>query len=105
MVEHRSVVNYVAAISTQARLGPGDRILQLASVSVDTAAEEIFTCLLTGATLVLRTGSMLDSIPGFLQKCREWRVTLLDLPTAYWHELTAGLRRESWNFLQTFARW
>jgi amino acid adenylation domain-containing protein len=98
MVEHRSVVNYVAAISAQARLGPGDRILQLASVSVDTAAEEIFTCLLTGAALVLRTGSMLDSIPGFLQKCREWRITLLDLPTAYWHELTAGLRRESLDF-------
>src|SRR4029077_4975501 len=60
--------------------------------------EEIFTGLLTGATLVLRTGSMLDSIPGFLQKCQEWRVTLLDLPTAYWHELTGGLRRESLEF-------
>src|SRR5438128_549749 len=98
MVEHRSVVNYVAAFGTQSRLGPGDRILQLASVSVDTAAEEIFTCLLTGATLVLRTGSMLDSVSGFLQKCREWHVTLLDLPTAYWHELIAGLRGESLEF-------
>ena len=98
MVEHRSVVNYVTAIGTHCRLGPGDRVLQLASVSVDTAAEEIFSCLLTGATLVLRTGSVLDSISGFLQKCREWHVTLLDLPTAYWHELVAGLRRESLEF-------
>ena len=95
MVEHRSVVNYVAAIGTQSGLGPGDRMLQLASVNVDTAAEEIFTCLLTGATLVLRTASMLDSIPRFLQKCREWHVTFLDLPTAYWHELTAVLRSEA----------
>ena len=98
MVEHRSIVNYVEAIGAQTGLAPGDRILQLASVSFDTAAEEIFTCLLKGATLVLRTGSMLDSIPGFLQKCREWHLTMLDLPTAYWHELIAGLRIESLEF-------
>jgi amino acid adenylation domain-containing protein len=98
MVEHRSAVNYITAISAEARLGPGDRVLQLASVSVDTAVEEIFAGLSTGAALVLRTGSLLDSIPGFLQKCRQWRVTLLDLPTAYWHELTAGLRRETLEF-------
>ena len=97
-VEHRSVVNYVEAIGTQSRVAPGDRILQLASPSFDTAAEEIFTCLLKGATLVLRTGSMLDSVAGFLQKCREWHLTILDLPTAYWHELIAGLRVESLEF-------
>jgi len=98
MVEHRSVVNYAEAIASQSRLAPGDRLLQLASVSVDTAAEEIFACLVTGATLVLRTGSMLDSVAGFLQKCRDWRVTVLDLPTAYWHELTAWLYGESLEF-------
>ena len=98
MVEHRSVANYVTAIAKQVRLGPGDRMLQLASIGVDTAAEEIFTSLSTGAALVVRTASMLDSIPGFLRKCREWRVTMLDLPTAYWHELVAGLRGESLEF-------
>src|SRR5205807_2906985 len=40
----------------------------------------------------------LDSISGFLQKCREWHVSLMDLPTAYWHELIAGLRGESLEF-------
>ena len=98
MVEHGSVVNYVQALGAQSGLAPDDRFLQLASMSFDTAAEEIFTCLSRGATLVLRTGSMLDSVPGFLQKCREWHLTVLDLPTAYWHELTAGLRVGSLEF-------
>ncbi len=98
MVEHRSVVNYVEAFGTQSGPAAGDRILQLASLSFDTAVEEIFTCLLKGATLVLRTASMLDSVPRFLQKCREWHLTILDLPTAYWHELIAGLRVESLEF-------
>ena len=104
MVEHGSVVNYVEALGAQSGLAPGDRFLQLASIGFDTAAEEIFTCLSRGATLVLRTGSMLDSVPGFLQKCREWHLTVLDLPTAYWHELTAGLRVESLEFPQRFTR-
>ncbi|MGQ0809754.1 MAG: amino acid adenylation domain-containing protein [Nitrospiraceae bacterium] len=94
MVEHRSVVNYAEAMATQVHLVPGDRTLQLASISFDTAAEEIFPCLMRGATLVLRTSAMLDSMSGFLQKCREWQVTVLDLPTAYWHQLATHLHAE-----------
>src|SRR6185295_13933835 len=62
-----------------------------ASISWDTSIEEISSCLTTGATLVLRPPSMLDSISIFQQKCREWNVTVLNLPTAYWHEWAAEL--------------
>jgi non-ribosomal peptide synthetase component F len=41
---------------------------------------------------------MLDSISSFLQKCREWQITVLDLPTAYWRELTARLSAEKAEF-------
>jgi amino acid adenylation domain-containing protein len=95
MVEHRAVVNYAEAVAVELHLVPGDRILQLASISFDTAVEEIFSCLTRGATLVLRTKSMLDSVPSFLQKCHEWGITLLDIPTAYWHELTVRIEAES----------
>jgi amino acid adenylation domain-containing protein len=37
---------------------------------------------------------MVDSAASFLQWCGEWRVTILDLPTAYWHELTDKLVTE-----------
>ena len=75
-----------------------DRVLQFASLSFDTAAEEIFPCLATGATLVLRTPSMVDSVSGFLDRCREWQVTVLDLPTAYWHEVVTRMELEQIAF-------
>ena len=91
MVEDRSLTNYVRAISDHIKLGPGDRVLQLASIGFDAAAEEIFPCLAAGATLVLRTASMVDSMAQFLDCCRRWDISVLDLPTALWHELVARM--------------
>lgn len=91
MIQHQSLVNFTkTAIATYA-LTQGDRILQFASISFDAAAEEIYPCLSCGATLVLRTDEMLSSGSRFEQKCRDLALTVLDLPTAYWHELTADL--------------
>src|SRR4030095_10935799 len=94
-IEHRSLVNYIEAASAVFAVEPRDRLLQFTSINFDPAAEEIFTCLTRGATLVLRTEGMLDSIPIFLQKCQEWELTVLDLPTTYWHELAATLDAQS----------
>ncbi|MEG4815829.1 amino acid adenylation domain-containing protein [Microcoleus sp. K5-D4] len=98
MVQHASLANYTQAASVEYGIEPGDRILQFASLSFDASAEEIYPCLTRGATLVLRGNSMLDSISSFLQKCREWQITVLDLPTAYWRELTARLSIENAEF-------
>lgn len=98
MVQHQSLANYTQAASVEYGIEAGDRILQFASLSFDASAEEIYPCLTRGATLVLRGNSMLDSISSFLQKCREWEITVLDLPTAYWRELTARLSIEKAEF-------
>ncbi|MEG4325977.1 amino acid adenylation domain-containing protein, partial [Microcoleus sp. herbarium5] len=98
MVQHQSLANYTQAASVEYGIEPGDRVLQFASLSFDASAEEIYPCLTQGATLVLRPNSMLDSISSFLQKCREWQITVLDLPTAYWRELTARLSTEKAEF-------
>ncbi|MEG5026528.1 amino acid adenylation domain-containing protein [Microcoleus sp. AT8-B1] len=98
MVQHQSLANYTQAASVEYGIEPGDRILQFASLSFDASAEEIYPCLTRGATLVLRGNSMLDSISSFLKKCREWQITVLDLPTAYWRELTARLSTEKAEF-------
>lgn len=94
MIEHRSIANYVEAIADIVGLTARDRVLQFASLSFDTAAEEIFPCLATGGTLLLRTPTMVDSVSGFLDRCRDWQVTILDLPTAYWHEVVARMESE-----------
>ncbi|GAA6614882.1 hypothetical protein NUACC26_006690 [Scytonema sp. NUACC26] len=94
-IQHRSLVNYIHAVSIEYEIEKCDRILQFSSISFDVSAEEIYTSLTEGATLVLRTDSMLDAIGVFLQKCRDWEITVLALPTAYWHELTARFHQET----------
>ncbi|MCT7952156.1 amino acid adenylation domain-containing protein [Ancylothrix sp. C2] len=98
MVEHKSLANYTQAASIEYGIKAGDKVLQFASLSFDASAEEIYPCLTQGATLVLRGYSMLDSVSSFLKKCQEWQITILDLPTAYWRELTARLSREKQEF-------
>ncbi|HYP28243.1 MAG TPA: amino acid adenylation domain-containing protein [Blastocatellia bacterium] len=91
MIQHGSLVNYTRTAIEKYGVEPEDRVLQFCSISFDISVEEIFPCLARGAALVLRSDSMLSSAPIFLEKCRQWGLTMLSLPTAYWHELTAGL--------------
>jgi amino acid adenylation domain-containing protein len=93
-VTHRSLLNYSQFAADLFELRSGERVLQFASFSFDTSAEEIFPCLVRGATLVLRSDGMVDSAASFLQRCSDWSVNVLDLPTAYWHELTEKMVAE-----------
>ena len=95
LIAQQSVVNYVEAAATVFALGPADRILQCAAITFDVAAEEIFCCLSRGATLVLRADAMVETVATFIQRCWDWRLTVLDLPTAYWHELATQLAETS----------
>ncbi|HYO12017.1 MAG TPA: amino acid adenylation domain-containing protein, partial [Thermoanaerobaculia bacterium] len=92
MVRHGSAVTLVRATNELYAIGPGDRLLQFASISFDASVEEIFTGLSQGALLVLRTG--VDDVATFLRKCGEERLTHLSLPTAYWHQVAAALEAE-----------
>ena len=92
LVEHRSLVNYTCAAVQDFEITDDDYVLQFASLNFDTSAEEIFPALCSGAALVLRTQEMLDNLARFLDCCRDWRLTVLDLPTAFWHELVIYLQ-------------
>lgn len=94
-------MNYTTAAIALYEIEKCDRILQFSSISFDVSAEEIYTSLTSGATLVLRTDSMLDSVGVFLQKCINWKLTVLALPTAYWHELTVFLTQEKFALPQS----
>jgi amino acid adenylation domain-containing protein len=91
MIEHRSLVNFTVTAAAAYQISPGDRILQFASICFDLSVEEIFPALTRGATIVLRTDEMISSARDFLHYCDQRRMTILDLPTAYWHELTDAL--------------
>ncbi len=98
MIEHGSLSNFTQFAKSEYFLKPEDRVLQFASVTFDASAEEIYPCLASGATLVLRNDSMLESMASFLEKSRELQLTVLDLPTAFWHELTYGICNDALNF-------
>ena len=98
MVEHGGWLNYTQAARQTYQLTPGERILQFASISWDTSAEEIFPCLTSGATLVLRTEEMVNSIPQFLSNCAKWQVTVINIPTAFWHELVSQVAESGLEF-------
>ncbi len=93
VVEHAALAGYVASAGAAYGVGPADRVLQFASISFDTSAEEIWPCLTRGATLVLREPGIagVGSFDGFLRTIVRQGITLLDLPTAYWHELVVAI--------------
>ena len=87
MVEHQSVINHNIAVISQFELTSHDRVLQFATINFDTAVEEIFPTLLSGATLVLRSADgALASGADLLNLIKKYGLSVLDLPTAYWHE-------------------
>jgi amino acid adenylation domain-containing protein len=89
-VTHRSLVSYVRSACEAYGLQQNDRVLQFASLAFDASAEEIFPSLSSGAALLLRTSASLASTRAILKACDDWRITVLNLPTAFWHELAAS---------------
>ncbi|MDQ2645167.1 MAG: amino acid adenylation domain-containing protein [Myxococcota bacterium] len=86
-IDRRALASFVAAAVERYAIEPRDRVLQFAPLQFDASVEEILISLTTGATLVLRTQAMLESLSGFLGACERLGVTVLDLPTAFFHEL------------------
>jgi amino acid adenylation domain-containing protein len=91
MIQHQSLVNLTQVAIVEYGVRNSDIILQFASISFDLTAVEIYPYLSCGATIVLRTQEMLSSVQTLLQKCHDGNLTVLSLPTAYWHQLTFEL--------------
>jgi amino acid adenylation domain-containing protein len=87
MLTHRGLVNHNLAAAELFDMTSADRMVQFASISFDLAIEEIFPTWITGGALVVREESASLAAGDFLRWVDENRVTALDLPTAYWHEL------------------
>lgn len=94
MIERGALAHFVAAAGSRYQMAESDRMLQFAPLHFDASIEEIYLPLCTGATLVLRTDAMLESVPRFLDTCANLGITVLDLPTAYWHELAYSAGRQ-----------
>jgi amino acid adenylation domain-containing protein len=87
MISHRGVCNQIAALQVQCATSPQDRILQFASITFDASVEEIFSALLSGATLVLRTNDWLAGSQEFWSLVERRAITVVDLPTRFWSQI------------------
>ena len=91
MISHQALTNFTQSAVTEYQITASDRMLQFASINFDASVEEIYPCLCKGATLVFRTDKMLTQVRTFFQICEDLSLTVLNLSTAYWHELTAEI--------------
>ncbi len=89
----RALAAHAAAVEAAFALTKTDKVLQFASPSFDVSIEEIIPSLLAGAQLVLRDPAMAGSVGAFLDAVAAKAITVLNLPTAFWHVLVDEMAR------------
>lgn len=87
LIEHQHLSAQIDALQRAYKITHQDRMLQFAPMAFDMSVEEIFGALLTGATLVLRGDSWLESTSQFIMYLQTYGVTVANLPTAFWRIL------------------
>jgi amino acid adenylation domain-containing protein/thioester reductase-like protein len=88
-VEHAAVINHARAVSRLFGLTPNDRVLQFHTLAFDAAFEEIFPSWIAGAGVVFEPRARNVGVPAFLELVQANGITVLNLPTSYWHTLTS----------------
>jgi amino acid adenylation domain-containing protein len=91
VVRHGGLVNHNLAMASLFDLSPADRVLQFSSLSFDIAIEELFPSWIRGAAVVYRNEQALLGPSEFSDWVAANRITVLDLPTVYWHAWVEGL--------------
>jgi amino acid adenylation domain-containing protein len=94
MVEHRNLANTLVQQRREGRVLQNDRVLQFASYGFDISAEEIFSTLWAGATLVLRPADFVGVDAAFVDWLERARITAAFLPTAVWRQWTTSLAED-----------
>jgi amino acid adenylation domain-containing protein len=95
LVEHGALASRVHWMRDAYGIGPADRVAQFASLSFDAHAEELWPALSAGASVLLLPDGA-ATLPDELRRPAGREVTVLDLPTAYWHRLTEALDEVTW---------
>lgn len=90
-IEHRSIAAYVLSCGLLYEVTRGDRGLHFSSFSFDASVDEIFVPLVHGAALVVTEGHGPPDFAALLELIARHQISLISLPTAYWHTWIAEL--------------
>jgi amino acid adenylation domain-containing protein/FkbH-like protein len=100
-ITHRALLSHNFAVINAYQIRAEDRVLQFTPFSFDISVEEIFPSWLCGCAVVLRAHETISSLRWFLDFLRRERITILNLPTSYWHELVEFLHSGSASLPET----
>jgi amino acid adenylation domain-containing protein len=84
-VGHQAFSLHAQEMVRLAAIGPGDRLLQASSFAADMSLEQVFLPLIAGAA-VLPWHPEVAGVPELVRDLRGSGVTMIDLPTALWHQ-------------------
>lgn len=86
VISHRNLLSYAAGIGAALQLRSSDRFLQFAALGFDVLVEELFPTWMAGASLALVSEvPMLAGEQGLSAVIRREKISVVELPTAYWH--------------------
>ncbi len=97
VIPQRSLAAHCAALQAHDAVRAQDRVLQFNTINFDVSVEEIFVTLAAGACLLLLPDVRTISFAELMSFIEHHRVSVLNLPTAYWREWVSflGLRKTS----------
>lgn len=93
LVHHRNVVNLCSVLAAEYQVSSEDRVLHFSSLSFDTSVEELFMAWVSGACVALRPVALPSSFDQFRAWLEQYQVSVIELPTAYWHVWVQELAR------------
>jgi len=93
VIEHHSLSVFARDVAGRLGLGAGDRFLQFASPSFDVLIEELFPIWSVGGSVVIPKRPLLGAGDDLAELIAHERLTVIELPTAYWHEWVRELDR------------
>lgn len=91
VVDHGALCAFVGDAVDRYGWDSSDRVLQFGPLHADTSIEEIFVALAAGASVVTLAAGQRRSIAEIVTAAHEYAITVLDLPTALWHELAIAV--------------
>ena len=100
MIEHRNLHHFLLNTRERYRIATSDNVLQFSTINFDIFVEEVFATLCSGATLTLRNEKCVSSLDDFCRFCKQNQITVVSLPTAFWHQLNAGRFKLNFNGLR-----
>jgi amino acid adenylation domain-containing protein len=86
LVPHGELAGHCRDAVAQYALTPSDRMLVFASTNFDASLEQILGPLVAGGSIVLR-GDDIWGTTEFFRRVRDLDLTIINPPTAYWHQL------------------